>query len=71
MIRSNGVDLFNLVGEGDGFVDDQLEEFMWGRLSSEKFKFMINGAAPRYQDSKCNLRPGWLKIWSSLDGNVR
>lgn len=54
MICSDGVDLFNLVGECDRLVDDELQKLFLSRLSGKELEFVVDSPAPRNNDAKCN-----------------
>ena len=55
VVRSNGVNLFNVVREGSSFVGDQLDEFVRGRFASQKRKFIPYCSSPSYNYSSGNL----------------
>ena len=46
MVSAHGIDLDDIIAEGQSLVDYKLEEFMWGRFSSQKFKLFIHCATP-------------------------
>ncbi len=56
MIRSNSVNFFNLIRESGSFVGDQLDEFMWGRFTSQKREFIPYCSSPSYDHSGGNLQ---------------
>ena len=46
VVRSHGVDFLDLVGEGDRFVDEQLEELARRGLAREKLELAVDRVGP-------------------------
>ena len=47
VVRSHGVNFLDLVAEGDGLIDDELEELMWCGLSGKELELFVDGMSPR------------------------
>ncbi len=55
VVRAHGVDFLDLLAEGDGLVDDELDEFVWRGLPGEELELLVDGASPRDNDEEGNL----------------
>lgn len=55
MVRAYGVDFLDLLAEGDGLVDDELDEFVWRGLPGKELELLVDGASPRDNDEESNL----------------
>lgn len=56
MISPCGVYLFDFIGKGNNFVDDQLEEVVGRRFSCQQLEFVIDGTDPDDNDEESYLR---------------
>ena len=56
VVRAHGVNFLDLLAEGDGLVDDELEELVRGRLSGKELELFVDGVSPRKNDAGSDLR---------------
>jgi hypothetical protein len=55
VICPNGINLFDLIGECERLVEDEVQEFVGGGFAGQQFKLVVDGSAPSNDDSKCDL----------------
>ena len=58
VVRSHGVDLFDLVAEGDGLVDDELDEVVRRGFAGEQLELAVDGVPPREDHASGDLGVG-------------
>ena len=56
MVRSDGIDLFNLVAESHRLVNQKLDEVVRGGFSGQQFEFFVDPIAPSATDASTDLR---------------
>lgn len=69
VVRAHGVNFLDLLAEGDGLVDDELEEFVWRRFPGKELELLVNGGSPRDYDEERDL--GAQEIGSSPGPRTR
>lgn len=62
VVRSDRVDFINVFIEGRRLVNQQLYKFVRRRFTSEQFKFCVDGAAPRDDNTYGNLGKAWMSV---------
>ena len=60
VVGADGVDLLDLVAEGHGLVDEELDKVMRRRLAREELELAVDGARPGENDAEGDLRRGNL-----------
>ena len=60
VVRSHGVDLFDLVAEGDGLVDDELDEVVRRGFAGEQLELAVDGVPPREDHASGDLGVGQI-----------
>ena len=56
VVRSHGVNFLDLIAEGDGLVDDELDKLVGSGLSGQQFELLVDRASPRDNDKQRDLR---------------
>ena len=69
VVRAHGVNFLDLLAEGDGLVDDELEEFVWRRFPGKELELLVNGGSPRDYDEERDL--GAQRVGSSPGPRTR
>jgi hypothetical protein len=60
VVRSDGIDLFNLVAERHRLVNQKLNEVVRGGFSSQQFEFSVDPIDPSATDAAANLGVGMV-----------
>lgn len=62
MICPNSINLLNLLIKRNTLINDQLQKFLWGGLSSQQLELAVNSASPCNNDPKGNLPEQIIRV---------